>query len=214
MNSTKKRGLFLTVEGVEGCGKTTNLQFIEEYLKAANVPVVCTREPGGTPLAEELRDLLLANREEVVNPQAELLMIFAARAQHFHQVVLPALNRGEWVLCDRFTDATFAYQGGGRGLPIDMIAQLEHLVQAGVQPDKTIFLDLEVQQGLARATQRGALDRFECEDSTFFDSVRAAYWQRINESPERFALVDASVILPDVQQQIRNHLDALMANLK
>jgi dTMP kinase len=203
-------GRFITVEGVEGCGKTTNLAFIRDYLLRSGVSLICTREPGGTPLAEQLRELLLAERTEKVDAHAELLMIFAARAQHFHQVILPALERGQWVLCDRFTDATYAYQGGGRGLPVAVIAQLEAIVQAGRHPDKTFFLDLDVGQGLARAQKRGALDRFEQEDRTFFDAVRSAYWQRIHQSPERFAVIDASVDLPQVQEQLAKELDQLL----
>lgn len=205
-----KSGQFITVEGVEGCGKTTNLAFIADYLAQAGVSLITTREPGGTPLAEALRELLLAERAEAVDAHAELLMIFAARAQHFKQVIVPALARGQWVLCDRFTDATFAYQGGGRGLPLDVITQLEQMVQGGKQPDKTFFLDVDVDQGLARAQQRGALDRFEQESRTFFDAVRAAYWQRIQQSPGRFAVIDASVELTRVQQQIQTELDRLL----
>lgn len=205
-----KPGQFITVEGVEGCGKTTNLAFIADYLTQAGVSLIATREPGGTPLAEALRELLLAERVEAVDAHAELLMIFAARAQHFRQVILPALARGQWVLCDRFTDATFAYQGGGRGLPLDVITQLEEMVQGGKQPDKTFFLDVDVDQGLARAQQRGSLDRFEQESRTFFDAVRKAYWQRIQQSPERFAVIDASVELARVQQQIQKELEVLL----
>jgi dTMP kinase len=203
-------GRFITVEGVEGCGKTTNLAFIRDYLLNSGVSLISTREPGGTPLAEQLRELLLAERTEKVDAHAELLMIFAARAQHLHQVILPALERGQWVLCDRFTDATYAYQGGGRGLPLAVIAQLEAIVQAGRHPDMTFFLDLDVGQGLARAQKRGPLDRFEQEDRTFFDAVRSAYWQRIHESPERFAVIDASVDLPQVQEQLVKELDQLL----
>lgn len=203
-------GQFITVEGVEGCGKTTNLAFIQSYLEAAGISLIVTREPGGTPLAEALRGLLLAEREEPVDAHAELLMVFAARAQHLKQVILPALERGQWVLCDRFTDATFAYQGGGRGLPLDVIAQLEQMVQGDTQPDKTFFLDLDVSQGLARAKKRGSLDRFEQESLHFFDAVRSAYWERIRQAPERFAVIDAGLDLPQVQQQIEHQLRALL----
>lgn len=208
MNS--KPGLFITLEGVEGVGKTTNMVFIRDYLLTAGVDLLCTREPGGTPLAEEIRQILLCNREEPVHAQAELLLIFAARAQHLHQLILPALERGCWVLSDRFTDATFAYQGGGRHLPLGVIEQLEALVQNGRQPDKTLFLDLEVGAGLARAQGRGAPDRFEKENHHFFESVRAAYWQRIRQQPERFAVIDASLSLPEVQRQIAAELDKLL----
>lgn len=208
------RGRFITVEGVEGCGKTTNIAFMEAYLREAGIPLVTTREPGGTPLAEELRKLLLIERDEVVDAHAELLMVFAARAQHLSQVIVPALESGQWVLCDRFTDATFAYQGGGRGLPLDVIRKLEHIVQGGQQPDKTFFLDLEVNQGLARAKKRGVLDRFEQENLQFFNSVREAYWQRIKRSPQRFAVIDASVELHQVQQQIQSELEGMLLTHK
>lgn len=203
-------GQFITVEGVEGCGKTTNLAFIANYLQRAGVPVLLTREPGGTPLAEQLRELLLADRQEVVDAQAELLMIFAARAQHFNRVIQPALERGQWVLCDRFTDATYAYQGGGRGLPLDLIEQLELMVQKGRQPDRTFFLDVDVAVGLARAGSRGALDRFEQESRQFFDAVRDAYWQRVRQSPQRFTIIDAGNTLPDVEQQLAQALQQLL----
>lgn len=205
-----KLGLFITVEGIEGCGKTTNLAFIKDYLERAGVSLIVTREPGGTPLAEALRELLLAERVEPVNARAELLMIFAARAQHYNQVIVPALERGQWVLCDRFTDATYAYQGGGRGLPLTVIAQLEEIVQGGRHPDKTFYLDLDVNQGLERAQNRGVLDRFERESRAFFDAVRNAYWQRIQQSPQRFAVIDASVNLVQVQQQIQQELEQLL----
>lgn len=204
------RGLFLTLEGVEGVGKSTNLSFIHEYLNAQGVDVLCTREPGGTPLAEEIRELLLEQREEAVDANAELLLVFAARAQHLKQVVLPALERGQWVLCDRFTDATYAYQGGGRQLPGDTIAMLEALVQKGRQPDKTFFLDMDVSAGLARAQRRGEADRFESENLEFFEKVRDAYWKRIHEDERRFAVVDASKDLIAVQQQIQKYLDELL----
>lgn len=205
-----KPGQFITVEGVEGCGKTTNLKFIAQRLQRAGVPLLVTREPGGTPLAEALRDLLLADRDECVDAQAELLMIFAARAQHFNTVIKPALERGHWVLCDRFTDATYAYQGGGRGLPMDLIEQLEQMVQKGRQPDRTFFLDVDVKVGLARAGDRGALDRFEKEDLQFFDAVRAAYWQRVRHSPQRFTVIDAGLDLIAVEKQLEQALSLLL----
>lgn len=203
-------GLFITLEGVEGVGKTTNMTFVRDYLQRAGVDLLCTREPGGTPLAEEIRQILLCDRDEQVDAQAELLLIFAARAQHLHRVIQPALKAGQWVLCDRFTDATFAYQGGGRNLPLSVINQLETLVQNGRQPDKTFFLDLDVDIGLARAQGRGAPDRFEKENRQFFERVREAYWQRVQQQPERFAVIDASVSLSEVQAQISMELDELL----
>jgi dTMP kinase len=213
-SSPMSRGLFITVEGVEGVGKTTNMAFIREWLERAGVDLICTREPGGTPLAEELREMLLANREEVVDPSAELLMIFAARAQHLNRVIEPALARGAWVLCDRFTDATFAYQGGGRKLPISAIETLETLVQCGRQPDRTFYLDLDVQTGLARAQKRGEADRFEREEEEFFEVVRQAYWQRVRADPSRFTVIDASVPLAEVQSAIAAGLEGLLAQVK
>ena len=209
--STNPRGLFLTVEGVEGVGKTTNIAFIRDWLESAGVELVCTREPGGTPLAEELRELLLAKRAEPVDPSAELLMIFAARAQHLSQVIEPTLEQGKWVLCDRFTDATFAYQGGGRKLPLATIEALESLVQSGRQPDRTFYLDLDVEIGLARASKRGAADRFESEERAFFEAVRAAYLERVKADPQRFSVIDASVSLAEVQANLAAALETLVS---
>lgn len=207
-------GIFITVEGVEGVGKTTNMAFIRDWLERAGVELVCTREPGGTPLAEELRELLLTNRAEPVDPCAELLMIFAARAQHLSQVIEPALARGAWVLCDRFTDATFAYQGGGRKLPTVVIETLESLVQGGRQPDRTFYLDLDVETGLARARKRGDADRFEREAREFFEAVRQAYWQRVRANPARFTVIDAGVPLTEVQAAIAAGLADLFVQAK
>ncbi|WP_290703724.1 dTMP kinase [Amphritea sp.] len=195
-------GRFITLEGTEGVGKSTNLRFIESVLKQHQISYQLTREPGGTPLAEQVRELLLANRDEQVADDAELLLVFAARAQHLEQVIRPTLTTGDWILCDRFTDATFAYQGGGRGLSKEMIGQLELMVQRGLQPDLTILLDLPVEIGLARASERGELDRFENERLSFFVKVREAYLERAAADPQRFAVIDASGTLEQVQQQI------------
>lgn len=206
------RGVFITVEGVEGVGKTTNLTFMRDWLNNAGLELVCTREPGGTPLAEELRALLLRNRDESVDHYAELLMVFAARAQHLNQVIEPALQKGKWVLCDRFTDATFAYQGGGRKLPESVITTLEQLVQRGRHPDRTFYLDLDVDIGLARARGRGETDRFEREQREFFESVRSAYWRRVRENPSRFSVIDAGASLDQVQAHIAAELATLLAH--
>lgn len=208
MNS---KALFITVEGVEGVGKTTNLQFIERYLREHGVEVVATREPGGTPLAEQVRSLLLEQRREPVAPLAELLLVFAARAQHLCQLIEPELARGHWVLCDRFTDATFAYQGCGRGLPLAEIAVLEKLVQQGRQPDVTFYLDLPVAVGLARARERGPADRFEAETVDFFERVREGYLTRVRADPQRFFVIDASTELDQVQTAIAAKLDKLLS---
>lgn len=205
-----QRGKFLTIEGTEGVGKSTNLAFIRDWLQAKGIEVVVTREPGGTPLAEEIRTLLLAKRAEAVDETAELLLVFAARAQHLSQVIKPALARGAWVLSDRFTDATFAYQGGGRGLSVETILQLETLVQGDLRPDLTVILDIDVELGLNRARQRGELDRFESETMVFFERVRSAYHQRAASSPSRYALVNAGQELVAVQHDIDRILGSLL----
>ncbi|GGK82198.1 dTMP kinase [Amphritea balenae] len=209
--TTVKPGCFITLEGTEGVGKSTNLRFIESVLEQHQIDYQLTREPGGTPLAEQVRELLLANRDEKVADDAELLLVFAARAQHLDQVVRPAVDAGRWVLCDRFTDATFAYQGGGRGLSRELISQLETIVQRGLQPDLTILLDLPVEIGLSRASQRGELDRFENEKIEFFDRVRNAYLDRAGSDPKRFAIIDASGTLEQVQEQIAQVLNTFLA---
>lgn len=203
------KGCFITVEGIEGVGKTTNLEFIQQYLETQGVEVIRTREPGGTPLAEDIRELLLRPREEFVAEMTELLLMFAARAQHIEQCIRPALERGTWVLCDRFTDATYAYQGGGRGLDQSRIAQLESLVQGALRPDLTILLDLPAKEGMARARARSAPDRFESEAEAFFERVRYCYLQRAAAEPRRFAVIDAAPPLEQVQADIRQALAGL-----
>jgi dTMP kinase len=208
---TEKAGVFITVEGVEGVGKTTNMAFVQDYLQAHQVSLTVTREPGGTALAEQIRDLLLANHEEVLNDDAELLLVFAARAQHLGQLIKPVLAEGGWVLSDRFTDATYAYQGGGRGLSTKLIAALENTVQGTLRPDLTLLLDVPVEIGLARAGQRGELDRFEQEQQTFFEKVRQTYLQRAAAEPERFCIIDASQSLAAVQGDIQAALRPFLA---
>lgn len=198
---------FITLEGGEGAGKSTCIAFVRDYFAGKKLPLQMTREPGGTPLAEEIRELLLRKRDEAVVADAELLLIFAARAQHIAGVIQPALQRGEWLLCDRFTDATYAYQGGGRGLSTARIAELEAMVQGGLRPGLTLLLDLPVQQGLARAEARAEKDRFESEQQEFFERVRAVYRTRAAAEPERFRVIDASAPLPQVQESIRLVLD-------
>ena len=198
---------FITLEGGEGAGKSTCLTFIREFLAQRGLPLVVTREPGGTPLAEEIRSLLLAPRAEPVAPMAELLLMFAARAQHVQQVILPALARGDWVLCDRFTDATYAYQGHGRHHSVQTIGELECLVQGGLRPALTLLLDLPVRDGLARAAARAEKDRFESEQEAFFERVRVGYRERAAAEPERFRVIDASRPLVEVQAQIADVLE-------
>lgn len=203
------RGKFITIEGTEGVGKSTNLAFVRDWLEAQGKKVLVTREPGGTPLAEEIRELLLQNRDEPVAHSAELLLIFAARAQHLEQVIKPALEQGTWVLCDRFTDSTYAYQGGGRGFDKASIGVLEGLVQGDLRPDLTLILDIEIEKGLARARGRSAPDRFEGENVRFFQQVRAAYSDLAARAPDRYAVVDAGQELPEVQKDIQTALGRL-----
>ena len=195
-------GLFITLEGPEGAGKSTNRDYLAMCLRAAGVEVLLTREPGGTPLAERIRELLLAPSDEPMAADTELLLVFAARAQHLAKVIRPALARGCVVLCDRFTDATYAYQGGGRGLSQQRIAELERFVQGDLRPDLTLLFDLPVEQGLARAAARGRLDRFEQEQRSFFEAVRQTYLQRAALAPQRYRLLDASQSLQQVQAAI------------
>lgn len=197
------RGRFITLEGGEGVGKTTNIAFIQSLLEANNIPVLLTREPGGTALAENLRELLLNKEQEAIAEQAELLMMFAARAQHIKHVITPALEQGSWVLCDRFTDATYAYQGGGRGMGLSSIRWLENFVQGDLRPELTLLLDAPTQVGMGRAGQRGALDRFESEKMDFFEKVRQAYLSIAKQQAERVKIIDASASLDNVQTQIQ-----------
>ena len=210
MADNNKRGTFITIEGSEGVGKSTNIAFIKNFLSAKGINVLITREPGGTPLAEKIRALLLQKRDESIDETAELLLMFAARSQHLKQVILPALKAGQWVLCDRFTDSTYAYQGGGRGLDQQIILQLEKMVQKEVQPDITFYLDIDVKLGLARASQRATLDRFESEAIDFFERVRTVYLERAYSGGERYKIIDAGQALECVQADIKRYLEAAM----
>ncbi|MDF1623913.1 dTMP kinase [Pseudohongiella nitratireducens] len=205
-NNTPVSGRFLTLEGGEGVGKSTNIQFITQLLKKRGIDCLVTREPGGTELAEKIRELLLSDHSEPVGELTELLLVFAARAQHLQQKIKPALAAGKWVLCDRFTDATFAYQGAGRGLNRDVIAALEALVQGELRPDLTVLLDIDPAIGLARAGQCGTPDRFEKEKLTFFERVRKGYQERADAEPGRFLVIDASAPLSEVQEEIERRL--------
>jgi dTMP kinase len=197
-----KRGKFITLEGGEGVGKTTNLNFIRDYLQAQGITVTVTREPGGTALAEKIRHLVLDIDGESIAETTELLLMFAARAQHIQHVIEPALAQGVWVLCDRFTDATYAYQGGGRNVSIATIALLEQLVQGDLRPDLTLLLDAPIDVGMERAQKRGAFDRFEAEKLSFFTRVRDMYLARATEQPARIKVIQAQQALADVQQDI------------
>lgn len=202
-------GFFITLEGPEGAGKSTNRDHLAQRFRERGLDVVLTREPGGTPLAERIRELLLTPVDEPMASDAELLLVFAARAQHLVQVIRPALARGAVVLCDRFTDATYAYQGGGRGLSAERIEQLESFVQGEMRPDLTLIFDLPVEIGLSRAAARGRLDRFEQEGLRFFEAVRSAYLERARRVPQRYRVIDAGQPLSAVQLD----LDALMPEM-
>lgn len=198
-------GRFVTLEGIEGVGKTTQVARLSSALSARGVAHVVTREPGGTPLAESIRQVVLSAREETLPPTAELLLMFAARAVHLANHIEPNLRAGRWVICDRFTDATFAYQGGGRQLSAEPIRELETLVQGSLRPDLTILLDAPVDAALARAAARNAgsaADRFERERAEFFERVRNAYLARAAAEPNRIALVDATQSVEDVSARI------------
>ena len=205
------RGRFITLEGSEGSGKSTNLSYIHQHLQQAGIDVVLTREPGGTPLGESIRELLLDHRQQAMASDTELLLMFAARAQHLNELIIPALDAGKWVLCDRFTDATYAYQGAGRGIDNQRIALLEQWVQGELRPDLTFFLDLPVAQGLARASERAELDRFEREEIDFFERVRQGYLIQAEIEPQRYRVVDASPQLPEVQAQLDRIIDDYLA---
>ncbi len=205
--SRKNSGKFITLEGGEGVGKSTNLDVIRRFLESKGVEFIVTREPGGTPLAEEIRALLLANREEKIHEISELLLVFAARSQHLEALVKPALARGVWVLCDRFTDATYAYQGGGRGIDSNAIALLENMTQGDLRPDLTFIFDLDPEIGLSRASQRAELDRFEQEQLSFFQRVRDSYLERVKLDPDRYLVIDAAVSIESVERQLIDQLE-------
>ncbi len=194
------RGRFITLEGVEGVGKTTNIEFLRELIEQREIDVLVTREPGGTPLAEDVREVLLQVRDESMDPITETLLIFAARSQHVSTVIEPALNDGRWVLCDRYTDATYAYQGGGRGVSLDALERLAELAQGSLWPDLTVYLDAPVSTGLGRIAGRHH-DRFESENHEFFERVRAGYLA-IVEREERAVLIDATESLEEVQSRL------------
>lgn len=206
-----KKAMFITLEGGEGVGKSTNLHFIKQLLEQSGITVVTTREPGGTVFAEKIRQLLLENTAETVSETTELLLMFAARAQHIHHVIKPALAQGQWMLCDRFTDATYAYQGGGRNMELTMIEWLEQKVQGNLRPDLTLLLDAPVETGMRRASKRGKLDRFESEKHTFFEKVRASYLQRAKQYPQKIKIINADQPLEQVQNDISNEIQKILS---
>jgi dTMP kinase len=198
---------FITLEGGEGTGKTTNLAFIKECLERHGQRVIVTREPGGTPVGEKIRAIFLGEGD--VSPESELLLVFAARAQHLRDIIEPALASGAWVLCDRFTDASYAYQGGGRQVDNTLILLLEEMVQKGRKPDLTILFDAPVEVGMARAKRRGGSDRMETEDLKFHERVRMAYLQLAEQNPMRIKIINASRPLDEVQASIAYYLTSL-----
>lgn len=204
------KGKFITFEGIEGAGKTTQLDLTKHYLQKAGQPLIMTREPGGTPLGEEIRSLVLAHRKEDMVVDTELLLMFAARAEHIHKIVVPALKQGYWVLCDRFTDATYAYQGGGRSTPLGRIALLEDWVQGALRPDLTLLFDLPVETGLARAGKRGQADRFESEDFAFFQRVRHTYLDLATRYPERYRVIDADRSVEAIRTEVERTVKSLL----
>lgn len=208
-----ERGLFITVEGIEGVGKSTNIAVITDCIEAAGRRVVSTREPGGTPLAEDIRELLVSRSDEPIPEIAELLLIFAARSLHVNNVIIPALDAGNWVLCDRFTDSSRAYQGGGRGVPMETIDRLADWVHGDVWPDLTILLDAPVEIGMQRASKRGAPDRFEQERHDFFQRVRECYLALAAREPQRFVVIDTSQPLVDVMTEVRQIMQQLLSDI-
>lgn len=206
------KGKFITIEGSEGTGKSTNIRYIQDYLREKKIDFISTREPGGTPIAEKIRALLLDKNNSSLCHDAELLLMFAARAQHLNELIIPALEAGQWVLSDRFTDATYAYQGGGRGLSRDKIAQLEQFVQGELRPDATILLDIPVELGMQRVRNRGEVDRFEQEQMSFFNRIRETYLQLAGDNPQRFHIVDTQPQIEEVRQQIIVIMDQLSCN--
>ncbi|HIM54412.1 MAG TPA: dTMP kinase [Gammaproteobacteria bacterium] len=204
-----ERGKFITIDGVEGAGKSTQIEFVCEYLKAKGVNVILTREPGGTDIGEKIRTLLLSNSTGKMHADTELMLMFAARNEHIQNKIMPALKQGDWVLSDRFTDASYAYQGGGRGLDVSRIAQLEQWVLQDFTPDMTLLLDVPVEIGMSRVESRGKKDRIELEATDFFNRVRQAYIDRSEQFPERIKLIDSSQTVEHTKQQIKVILDSL-----
>lgn len=205
------KGIFLSVEGIEGVGKSTAVRFIQEYLTRAKQEFVITREPGGTPIAEKIRQILLAaDHEEIMAPETEVLLMFASRAQHIQQVIKPALQAGKWVVSDRFVDASYAYQGGGRKIHFSEIENLEKWIVNDVRPQLTILLDAPPGIGLERAKNRGPQDRIEQEKVDFFERVRDGYLRRATHDKLRFCVIDATQPLATVQIELTKILDKLM----
>ena len=207
-------GRFITLEGIEGVGKSTCMGFVADYLARQGIAVRVTREPGGTPLGERIRAMVLDHSDQSLPAMAELLLIFAARSVHVENLIRPELAAGTWVVCDRFTDATFAYQGGGRGIEPAFINRLADTVHGNLWPDLTLLLDAPVETGLARRQQRGPADRIEAEQAAFFERARAIYLERQRAAPERIRLIDAAGPIEAVQNAIESALEDLIENIK
>lgn len=207
-----QRGKFITVEGIDGAGKSTHLAWLERFLQDKGLEVVVTREPGGTALGEALRQLLLDHRQ-VMHPETEALLMFAARREHLDKVILPALDRGAWVVSDRFTDASFAYQGGGRGVAQSKLDNLEQWVQAELSPDLTVYFDVPVIVGRERLQSTRVADRFEMESNLFFERVRQAYLQRAEQFPQRIRVVDGSRLLAEVKTAVAEIVEDFWSDL-
>ncbi|MEI8055209.1 MAG: dTMP kinase [bacterium] len=203
-------GYFITLEGGEGAGKSTAVQFLAQYLRKKNIEFILTREPGGTEIAEKIRKIILDHYQELMHPDTELLLYFAGRAQHLNQVVIPALKGGQWVICDRFTDATYAYQGAGRRLSQEKIAVLENLVQSALRPDYTLLFDINVDRGFGRIKNNRALDRLEIESEEFYERVRSCYLNRAQKEPKRFYLIDANKTSEEVTEQVKAFLEKII----
>lgn len=206
------RGNFIILEGIEGVGKSTQLKFISDYLKQKNIPLTITREPGGTPLAEAIRELVLTfdSSKETVTPETELLLFFAARAQHIHTVIEPALARGDWVICDRFIETSYAYQGGGRGIDLAFIQDLQKWVQKDLKVDCVLLLDAPIDLALKRTLRRKKIDRIESETADFFNRARDTYLARAKQTQNNYHIIDASLSLKEVQKKIQSILDGLL----
>ena len=197
-----KKGLFITLEGIEGAGKSTVVDFIEDFLTKEGHDVIKTREPGGTVIGEQIREILLKNENYTLTYDTELLLVFSARAQHIQEVILPALSSGKTILCDRFTDASYAYQGGGRGIDASRINLLEKWVQGDLRPNLTLLFDLDVSIGMQRTKKRSDADRFEQEEINFFEKIRNTYLERAKNEPQRFRIINSASSLENVKEQI------------
>ena len=197
-----KKGLFITLEGIEGAGKSTAVDFIEDFLTKEGHDVIKTREPGGTVIGEQIREILLKNENYTLTYDTELLLVFSARAQHIQEVILPALSLGKIILCDRFTDASYAYQGGGRGIDASRINLLEKWVQGDLRPNLTLLFDLDVSIGMQRTKKRSGTDRFEGEEINFFEKIRNTYLERAKKEPQRFRIINSALSLENVKEQI------------